>query len=142
MVSEITYFQNRNYLLQNSTRLFSSLPNSVHKFFQLEEPSQRHLEEAVCRTKVFQSSFFPCYIKMWNGFNRDLQNIDSYKEFKCKISQFIKIKSNSDILVHDVYGIKLLSRSRHNLSHLHYVKSIPIRSLSVFIPNTGKYGPE
>ena len=48
--------------------------------------SQRHLEEPFCKTKVFQSLFFPCCIKIWNSLDSDLQNIDSYKEFKGKIS--------------------------------------------------------
>ena len=39
-------------------------------------------------------------------------------EFKSKISPFIKIKSNSIFSVHDVYGVKLLSRFRLNFSHL------------------------
>ena len=45
-------------------------------------------------------------------------NIDSCKEFKSKISPSIKIKSNSIFSVHDVYGVKLLSRLRLNFSHL------------------------
>ena len=41
----------------------------------------------------------------------DLQNIDSYKEFKGKISQFIvRLKLNSNFSVHDVYGVQRLSR--------------------------------
>ena len=51
--------------------------------------TKRHLEEPVCRTKVFQWSFFPYCIKIRNGLDPDLQNIDSYKEFKSKISSFI-----------------------------------------------------
>ena len=39
-----------------------------------------------------------------------MQNIDSYKKFKGKISPFIKIKLNSVFSVHDVYDVKLLSR--------------------------------
>ena len=85
--------------------------------------SQRHLEEPICRTKVFQSSFFPGFIKIWNGLDPDLQNIDSYKEFKGKISPFIKIKSNSMFSVHDVYSVKLLSRLRLYFSHLNEHKT-------------------
>ena len=51
-----------------------------------------HLEETICRTKVFKSSFFPHCIKIWNGLDPELQNIDSYEVFKSKISPFIKIK--------------------------------------------------
>ena len=47
-----------------------------------------------------------------------MQNIDPYKEFKTKISPFIKIKSNSVFSVHNVYLLKLISRLRLNFSHL------------------------
>ena len=47
-----------------------------------------------------------------------MQNIDSYKKFKGKISPFIKIKLNSVFSVHDVYDVKLLSRLRLSFSHL------------------------
>ena len=72
----------------------------------------------ICKTKIFQSSFFPYCIKIWNGLNPDLQNIDSDKYFKSKISPFIKIKLNSIFSVYDMYGVKILSRWRLNFSHL------------------------
>ena len=59
-----------------------------------------------------------CCVTIWNGLDPDLQNIDSYKEVKGKISPFIKIKSNSILSVHNVYGVKLLSRLKLNFSHL------------------------
>ena len=80
--------------------------------------TQRHLQEPICKTKVFQSLFFLYCIKIWNGYDPDLQNIDSCKEFKNKASPFIKINSNSIFSVHDVYGVKLLSRLRLNFSHI------------------------
>ena len=70
--------------------------------------SQTQLEEPICRTKILQSSFFPSCIEIWNGLDPDLQNTDSYNEFKGKISSFIKTKSN----------VKLLSRLRFNFNHL------------------------
>ena len=84
------------------------------------DPSKQgsELEEPICRTKIFQSSFFPCCIKVWNDLDSKLQNIDSYKEFKGKTKPFIKIKLISVFSVHDVYGVKLLSRLRLNFSHL------------------------
>ena len=42
----------------------------------------------------------------------------SYKVIKSKILPFIKMKSNSIFSVHDVYGVKLLSRLRLNVRHL------------------------
>ena len=49
---------------------------------------------------------------------QNIQNIDSYNEFKSKILPFINTKSNSAFSVHDVYGVKLLSRWRLSFSHL------------------------
>ena len=119
------------------------------------------------------------------GFDPDLQNIDSYKEFKGEISLFVKIKLNSVFSVQNVCGVKLLSRLRLIFSHLNehkvchdfkdgtnsmcdcgsaietlrekypntefflvhiFLYSDWIRRftplISVFSPNTGKYGPE
>ena len=80
--------------------------------------SQWHLKETIWRTKVFQSSFFTYCIKIWNGLDNDLRNMASYKVIKSKILLFIKMKSNSIFSVHDVYGVKLLSRLRLNVRHL------------------------
>ena len=49
---------------------------------------------------------------------QNIQNIDSYNEFKNKILPFINTKSNSVFSVPDVYGVKLLSRWRLSFSHL------------------------
>ena len=48
----------------------------------------------------------------------DLQNIDSDNEFKGTILPYIKIKANSTLSMHDMYGVKLPSRFRLNFSHL------------------------
>ena len=117
MVSEITFF------LQHSTQPFLSLPDGLYKFasersHNTRSSTRRHLEQPICRSKVFQSYIFPYYIKIWNGLDPDLENIDSYKKFKNKISPFIKMKSNSTIFsVHDVFGEKPISRLSE-ISHL------------------------
>ena len=80
--------------------------------------TQRHLQEPICRTKAFQSLFFLYCIKIMNGLDPDLRNKDSCKEFKNKASPLIKINTNSISSVHDVYGVKLLSRLRLNFSHI------------------------
>ena len=80
--------------------------------------TQKHLQEPMCRTKIFQSSFFHYCMKIWNGLDSDLENIDSYKAVKRKLSPFIKINSNSIFSAHDVYGVKVLSRLRLNFRHL------------------------
>ena len=118
MVSETTFF------LQNSTQPLSRLPDNLHKFFHNTRSStQRHLEEPVRRAKVYQLSFFPYCIQIWNGLDLDLQNTDSYKQFKSKILPFTTIKSNSIFSVHEAYGVKL------NFSHLNEHKGAKVSFL-------------
>ena len=47
-------------------------------------PTQRHLEEPVCRTKVFQSSFLRYCIKTWNGLDPDLKIQTHIKNLRVK----------------------------------------------------------
>ena len=118
MVSKITFF------IHNSTPPSSSLPDSLQIFCQWEEPQHQIINSKTSwRTKVFQSPFFPYCIKIWNGLDPELENIDSYKEFKSKISSFIKMKSNSIFSVHDVYGVELLSWLRLNFIYLNEHKA-------------------
>ena len=51
---------------------------------------QIHLEEPICRTKVFKSSLCLYSIKTCNGLDPDSQNIDSNKEFKSNTSPFLR----------------------------------------------------
>ena len=88
---------------------------AIERSYNTRSSPRRHLEEPICRTKVLQSPFFLYCIKIWNGLDPDL---DLHKEFKSKISPFIKIKSKCIFSVHDVYGVKLLSRLRLDFSHL------------------------
>ena len=75
------------------------------------------LKNQSAEPKFFSHHFFLTALK-YGSLDPDLQNIDSYKEFKSKISPFIKIKSDSIFSVHDAYRVKLLSRLRLNSSHL------------------------
>ena len=134
MVSEITFFLQKVHGL-SPDYLTAYINFASERSHSTRSSTKIHLEEPICRTKVFQSSFFPYCIKIWNGLDPDLQNIDSYKEFKSKISPFIKIKSNSIFSVHDVYGVKLLSRLRRNLNNLneHKFDMVLKMGLTVFV---------
>ena len=46
--------------------------------------TQRHLEEPICRTKVFQSLFFRYCIKTWNGLDPDLKIQTHIKNLRVK----------------------------------------------------------
>ena len=47
-----------------------------------------------------------------------MHNLDSYKECKGKLTPTIKINLNSVLPVHNMHGVKLLSRSGPNINHL------------------------
>ena len=70
------------------------------------------------RTKAFESSFFPHCAKEWGNLSDELINIDSIKTFKLSIFNFVKPRENVVFAVHDINGLKLLTRLRLNFSHL------------------------
>ena len=70
------------------------------------------------RTKAFESSFFPYCAKEWGNFSEELRNIDSIKTFKLSILNFVRPRENSVFAVHDISGLKLLTRLRMNFNHL------------------------
>ena len=70
------------------------------------------------RTKAFESSFFPYCAKEWGNLSEELRNIDSIKTFKLSILNFVRPRENSVFAVHDINGLKLLTRLRLNFSHL------------------------
>ena len=102
--------------LHNSTRPFSRLPErGVAKARSL---SQRHLKGPICRTESFWSSFFLPTLK-YGTFLILICKIYSYKELKqVKYHHLLNTKSNSVFSVHDVYGVKLLSRLGLNFGDL------------------------
>ena len=112
-----------HFFLQTSTQPPPAYPTAhitpaSGRSHNTRSSSQRHPEEPIFRIKFFQPSYFPCCIKIWNGLDPDLQNIDSDNEFKGTILPYIKIKANSALSMHDMYGVKLPSRFRLNFSHL------------------------
>ena len=70
------------------------------------------------RTKVFESSFFPYCSKECENLSEELRKIDSIKTFRLSILNFVRSKENFVLAVHDINGLKLLTRLRLNFSHL------------------------
>ena len=70
------------------------------------------------RTKVFENYFFPCCIKEWLKLGDEIRSIESSKQFKKTILDFIRSKENSIYAMHNILGLKLLTRLRLNFSHL------------------------
>ena len=62
--------------------------------------------------------FFLYCIKEWLKLGEEIRSIESSKQFKKTILDFIRPKENSIYAIHDISGLKLLTRLRLNFSHL------------------------
>ena len=71
------------------------------------------------RTETFESYFFPHCAEAWGNLSDKLRNIDSMNTFKSSILNFVKPRENSVFAVHNVNGVKLLTRLKLDSSHLH-----------------------
>ena len=63
--------------------------------------------------------FFPSTVTEWNKLDNNIRNSESVSAFKNQIVKFIRPSPNSTLYVHNPHGIKLLTRLRVGLSHLH-----------------------
>ena len=52
--------------------------------------TQNEIKPIPARTKVFENSFFPYYIKEWSKLNDKIRNIKSINKFKVTILNFIR----------------------------------------------------
>ena len=86
--------------------------------YQTRSKSTKIIEQIRARTKVFENSFFPYCIKEWLKLGDEIRSIESSKQFNKTILDFIKSKENSIYAIHDISGLKLLTRLILNFSHL------------------------
>ena len=71
------------------------------------------------RHDYFKNSFFPFATSGWNKLDLNIRNSASLNTFKKKLLNFIRPCAKSIFDIHDSLGIKLLTRLRLGLSHLH-----------------------
>ena len=71
------------------------------------------------RHDYFKNSFFPSAITEWNKLDLNIRNSASLNIFKKKLLNFIRLCANSIFDIHNPFEIKLLTRLRLGLSHLH-----------------------
>ena len=71
------------------------------------------------RHDYFKNSFFPSAITEWNKLDLNIRNSARLNTFKKKLLNFIRPCANSIFDIHNPLGIKLLTRLRRGLSHLH-----------------------
>ena len=95
------------YLISNNNDSYNTRSCSHNKIKSLKT-----------RTQAFSSAFFPYCITEWNKLNDKVRNAVSISIFKNQILNFIKTKENSLFGIHDILGVKLLTRLRLNFSHL------------------------
>ena len=71
------------------------------------------------RHNYFNNSFFPYTLPESNNYDCKIRNSGSLSIFKKNLLNFIQPCANSIFKVYNPYGIKLLTRLRLGLSHLH-----------------------
>ena len=69
--------------------------------------------------EYFWNSFFPSTVIEWNKLDINIRNSQLVSAFEKQILKFMRPSPNSTFNVHDPRGIKLLTRLRVGLSHLH-----------------------
>ena len=94
------------------------IPCDNLRTYLTRSPTQNRIKTFPARTKTFESSFFPHCAEEWGNLSEELRNINSINTFKSCILNFVRPRENSVFEVHDVNGVKLLTRLRLDCSHL------------------------
>ena len=107
---------NRIFNEKSASYLFSLIPNfnrahNTRFSYNIAPIKVRH--------DYFNNSFFPSAITEWNKRDPDIGNSASLNTFKKKLLNFIRPCPNSICDIHHPLWIKLLTRLRIGLSHLH-----------------------
>ena len=63
--------------------------------FQTRSKSTKIIKQVRARTRVFENSFFPYYIKEWLRLDGEIRSIESSKQFNKTILDFTRPKENS-----------------------------------------------
>ena len=74
------------------------------------------------KNQSFQFVFLSKLIKKWCVFSEEIGNIVSVNKFRKIIFSFIRPKDNSFFAIHNIKGLKLVTRLRLNFSHLNKQK--------------------
>ena len=91
--------------------------DSLRTYFT-RSSTQKIIKTFSARTKIFESSFFPHCAEAWGNLSEELRNINSINMFKTCILNFVRLRENSVFEVHDINGLKLLTRLRLDFSNL------------------------
>ena len=86
--------------------------------YQARSACQNKMKTLSGRGKVFNSSFYPYFIKEWCALSEEIRNIVSFNKFKEIILSFIRPNENSVFAIHYTKVLKLLTLLKLNFSHL------------------------
>ena len=75
--------------------------------------TQKSIQTFRGKTKAFESYLFPHCAMEWGNLSKELGNIESTETFKVSILNFVRPRENSVFAVHDINGLKLLTRLRY-----------------------------
>ena len=96
--------------------LFQLVPSSTSRCLTRNSGNISH----ICRKhNFFKNSFFPSTIDEWNNLDPDIRNSGSFGFFKSEILKSIRPKPNSIYNCQNPKRIRLITRLRLGLSHLH-----------------------
>ena len=93
--------------------LFSLIPNTVHSY---QTRTMDNVPKYQCRTDAFKSSFFLWTITEWLSLDVQIHNL-SYTAFRKDFIDEFRSVPNSVFNIHNLLGIKLLTRLSLGLSH-------------------------
>ena len=96
--------------------LFNETPEQRLVEYNLRNP--RCYEQNVGRTMRFSSSYFHNTIWEWNLLEKSVQDSPSLAVFNSKLLRIIRPAKNPVYNIHDIFGIKLLTRLRVSFSPL------------------------
>ena len=92
------------------------------KFYSTQNSQIDNISNIKTRSNFLRNYFFPSKITELNKIDRDIRNSDSLNVFKLSLLKSIRPVVNSVFEINNPYGLKLLTRLRLDLSHLHYHK--------------------
>ena len=98
-------------------------PNYLHAMLPMKQFSRNQERGNLFRnfrtnTEYYKNSFFPYCVDEWNKLGPCLKNVQSIKQFKTSLLDFIRPKASPVYGIQDPIGLKLLTRLRLKFSHL------------------------
>ena len=94
---------------------FNTIPNSIR---QRQTRNSGNIPSFFAKHDYFKNSFFPTAITEWNKLDSYISNADSFEVFKKRLLNFFRPMPNSIYSIHNLLGVKYLTRLRIGFSHI------------------------